>query len=279
MFEVERSIRVLDGAVVIFDAVAGVQAQSETVWGQARRNSIPGIAYLNKMDREGASFENTVAMIANKLSVVPVPVQIPLFENGRFEGVVDLLTMESLHWGDHNGTHLIRKSIYDGRRGSEDPNRRRAERAREEMTEIIADGDEQVMDAFLKTSELPPELLRGGLRRMALASKCVPILCGSSFRNKGVQPLLDAVVDYLPSPLDRPPAIAVDVKGNKREVHPRPSSTPQGEDPFCALAFKVVHHHQKGHLVYFRVYSGTATPGMTLHNSTLDTKVCFFTPL
>lgn len=277
MFEVERSIRVLDGAVAIFDAVAGVQAQSETVWGQARRYSVPAIAYLNKMDRDGASFEHTVAMIASRLSALPIPIQLPLFEAGRFEGVIDLLDMQVVRWQDHNGSQVLRHSIYNG---EEDALIAKAEKAREEMIDLIADRDEAVMEAFMASpSDLPSALLRGGLRRIVVASKAVPVLCGASFRNKGVQPLIDAVVDYLPSPLDRPAIDASDEKGNLVKISPhggRSSPSQQEEPNFCALAFKVVHHHQKGLLVYFRVYSGTAKSGMLLHNTTLDSKVSLF---
>jgi elongation factor G len=254
--EVERSLRVLDGGVVVFDAVAGVEPQSETVWRQADKYHVPRICFVNKMDRIGADFWRTVEMIKERLGAVPVPIQIPVGREGGFKGYVDLIEQQAVIFTDDLGTKSEAAAIPADLADD-------AKRYREEMIERIAETDEELTLKFLEGEEISVEELRGALRRATIAGKLVPVLCGSSLKNKGVQAMLDAVVHYLPSPLDIPPPIAMSLK-NGEEM---PISV-SDDAPFIALAFKIVADPFVGRLTYFRVYSGTMDKGSYALNST-----------
>ena len=255
--EVERSLRVLDGAIAVFDAVAGVEAQSETVWRQADRYSVPRICFVNKLDRVGATLYRTVEMMRERLGAHPIVVQIPTGLEGDFEEIVDLLTMEIITWPkaedeQDKGRTFVRAPLDDSHAiwGT-------AVAAREAMVEAIADVDDQVMEVFLSegADALSIEQLRAGLRRATLSLRGFPVLCGASLKNRGVQPLLDAVVHYLPSPLDVPPVQAELFGG--RSAGERVERRPDPEGPLLALAFKLIQDPHRGPVVLFRVYSGT----------------------
>jgi elongation factor G len=254
--EVERSLRVLDGAVAIFCGVGGVEPQSETVWRQADKYGVPRLAFVNKMDRVGANFPRAVDMIRERLGANAVPLQLPIGAEENFEGVIDLINNKALYWDDDSlGVNFRCHEVPDGLREA-------ADEAREQLVEAVAELDDDLMARYLDGAELTVESLMDALRRGTLALEIVPVLCGSSFKNTGVQPLLDAVIDYLPSPLDVPP-----VEG----VRPKDGVTvPRKADdsvPFSALAFKLVNDKHAGHLAYLRVYSGTAKSGDTLLNA------------
>jgi len=253
--EVERSLRVLDGGVVVFDAVAGVEAQSETVWRQADRYHVPRICFINKMDRVGANFNRTISMIEERLRAKPLPIQLPLGSEDSYEGIIDLV--ENKAWS------------FDGNLDSEpaavaipESERARCTEFRQALIEKLAEIDDQILMAYLDGQSVTATELKEALRRVTLANTGVPILCGSALRNKGMQTLLDAIIDYLPSPLDMPPVRAVNFRGT--EVT-RPASD---EEPFTALAFKVVSDPFVGRLVYFRAYSGRVGAGAQVYNST-----------
>ncbi|MBO2522219.1 MAG: elongation factor G [Firmicutes bacterium] len=253
--EVERSLRVLDGAVAVFCAVAGVEPQSETVWRQADKYHVPRIAYVNKMDRVGANFYNVVEMIRERLGANPIPIQVPIGVEDSFRGMVDLIHNQAVVYTDDLGTRTelaeIPAELAD-----------EVAAAREKMIEAIVEHDEELMEKYLEGEEITPEELKRGLRKACLASKAVPVLCGSSFKNKGVQLLLDAIVDYLPSPLDLPPVRGIDPRTDEeitREL--------VDEAPFAALAFKVATDPFVGKLTFFRVYSGTLKAGSYVYNS------------
>ncbi len=255
--EVERSLRVLDGAVVVFDGVAGVEPQSESVWRQADRYGVPRICFINKMDRTGADFRRGVESIRDRLGANAVPIQIPIGVEDRFRGVVDLVTMQALVWGsDELG------STYDV---VEIPAELRAEaqRHREELVGVAAEMDDALTHKYLEGVPLSEEEIRHGIRLGTLQMKMIPVLCGSALRNKGVQPVLDAVVDYLPSPLDVPPTI-----GEDPETHAEVVRTADDNEPFAALVFKIAADPYVGKLAYFRVYSGTLRAGSYVLNST-----------
>ncbi len=258
--EVQRSLRVLDGGVVIFDAVAGVEPQSETVWRQADRYGVPRICFINKMDRLGADFWRAVEMIRERLNANPVAVQVPIGVEASFQGLVDLITGKALLYADDLGTVI---------RSTEVPEDLREEVAlrRAQMLEQIVETDDALLEQYLEGEEIAPEALRRALRRATIQGKLVPVLCGAALRNKGVQPLLDAVVDYLPSPLDVPPIRGTHPKTG--EVLERP---PEENGPLTALAFKVVSDPYVGRLVYFRVYSGKVRSGQAVLNATRDCK-------
>ena len=259
--EVERSLRVLDGAVAVFDSVAGVEPQTETVWRQANRYQVPRICFVNKMDRIGADFFRTVEMIENRLESVPAVIQLPIGSEASFEGVIDLVTMRALVW-DETSDKGERFDIVDIPAEYE----AQAEEWRAKLLDIVASEDEVLMEKYLGDEELTEEDIKLGLRKGTLAFSFVPVLCGSAFKNKGVQPMLDAVVDYLPSPLDIPPAEGTDLKGEN--IVERKADENQ---PFSALAFKIVAD-PFGKLTYFRVYSGRIGKGDELYNSTKDRK-------
>ncbi|MEE3330039.1 MAG: elongation factor G [Myxococcota bacterium] len=253
--EVERSLRVLDGAVAVFCAVGGVEPQSETVWRQADRYGVPRIAMINKMDRVGADFPRAVEMMRDRLDANPVAIQLPIGAEDRFEGIVDLLEMQALRWKDETlgaefETSDIPAELVEP-----------AESAREKVIEAAADYDEDLMAAYLDGTPIATESLRKALRQATLALGVVPVLCGSAFKNKGIQPLLDAVVEYLPSPLDVPPVEGVNPKKETVEVR-----KVDDNEPFSALAFKIMSDKHVGHLTYLRVYSGTVKTGEALLN-------------
>jgi len=257
--EVERSLRVLDGAVAVFDAVAGVEPQSETVWRQANRYRVPRICFINKMDRIGANFDKAVDTIRDRLGAIPAVVQLPVGVEQDFSGVVDLVEMRAYIWkGEEHDFDVV--EIPDDLRA-------RAETARHDLIEVIADHDDEVMEAFLEERELSPAQVKRALRAATLDISVTPVFCGSAFKNKGIQPLLDAVIDYLPSPLDIPPVTGSHTK--TQELVERP---PDDEAPFSALAFKIMSDPYVGKLTYFRVYSGKVEKGITLLNASSGKK-------
>jgi elongation factor G len=261
--EVERSLRVLDGAVAVFDAVSGVEPQSETVWRQANKYAVPRICFINKMDRIGADFFAAVASIEDRLQANVAVVQLPIGAEGHFRGVVDLIEMRGLQWADADGTkgeewevvEIPEDMVID------------AEKWRGLLLDVLTAFDDGLTEKYLNDEEITPGDLRRALRTGTLGNHCVPVLAGSAFKNKGVQPMLDAVVDYLPSPLDLPPVKGMDVKGI--EILERP---PDDREPFAALAFKIMSDPHVGKLTYFRVYSGTLEAGSYVYNSTKDRK-------
>ena len=258
--EVERSLRVLDGAVAVFCAVGGVEPQSETVWRQADKYNIPRIAFVNKMDRTGADFFRTVEMMEERLGANAIPVQLPIGSAEQFTGIVDLISMKGQIWN---------VSAASGRDGSliqeTDIPREMEEMAheyRERMLESIADSDEELLLKYLDGAEISPEEIKTGLRNGVVTGKIVPILCGTALKNKGVQPLLDAIVSYLPAPTDVPPVVGFHPQTEEDEVRRANES-----DPFCALAFKITTDPHVGKLTYLRVYSGVLKKGDTVYNS------------
>ena len=253
--EVQRSLRVLDGGVVVFDAVAGVEPQSETVWRQADRYRVPRICFVNKMDRLGADFWRTVTMIREQLASNPVAIQVPIGAEDRFRGVVDLLTMQAHIYADDLGAVQETTTIPDELQAS-------AIEHRENLLEQVAEHDDQIMEKYLEGEEIPAAELRGALREATLRGNLVPVLCGSALKNKGVQPVLDAVVSYLPSPLDVPPMTGVNPRtGDEWKCYADETR------PFGALAFKVVSDPYVGRLVYLRIYSGKLRAGSTVFNA------------
>ena len=258
--EVERSLRVLDGAVAVFDAVAGVEPQTETVWRQANKYKVPRMCFINKMDRVGADFDRTVAMIRDRLEATPAVVQLPIGAEGSFEGVIDLLKMKALVWGEGMGETWETREIPEHLAGA-------AEKARHALIDVVSNFDDNVMERYVSEQEITPDDLRKGIRVATIASELVPVLCGSAFKNKAVQPMLDAVVDYLPSPVDVPPTVGVEPRsGNEIERHHR------DDEPFSSLAFKIMSDPFVGKLTYLRVYSGTLEKGTTVLNSSRDRK-------
>jgi len=253
--EVERSLRVLDGGVVVFDAVAGVQSQSETVWRQADRYHIPRIGFINKMDRVGADFWNAIEMIRERLNARPLPVQIPMGAEDAFKGVIDLVEEVAYFFEDEGG-------IADAVR-IPDKYVAEAKKRRDELLEGIAEADDQMLISYVEHHPVTAAELKKAIRRATIAGIVNPILCGAALRNKGVPPLLDAVIDYLPSPMEVKAVTGIDPKNG--EVISR---EPKDDEPFSALAFKVVADPYVGRLVYFRVYSGVAKQGAMLYNST-----------
>ncbi|MBU1942833.1 MAG: elongation factor G [Actinobacteria bacterium] len=258
--EVERSLRVLDGAVAIFDAVEGVEPQSETVWRQADRYRVPRICFVNKMDRVGANLERSLTSIRERLDARPVAVQIPVGLEETFTGVIDLVAMKSVAWFDELGEEWGYEEIPPDMRD-------RAEEARHEMLEVVAEFDDELLEAYIHNEEIGEEIIHRAIRRGTLDASIVPVLCGSALKNRGVQPLLDAVTRYLPSPLDVPA-----VEGENPytgEVETRP---PADEAPFSALAFKIMSDPYVGKLTYFRVYSGSLKTGAFILNSSKGQK-------
>ena len=259
--EVERSLRVLDGAIAILDAVAGVEPQTETVWRQADKYRVPRIAYVNKMDRIGADFYRSVAMVRERLGAVPVPVQIPLGKEDGFVGVIDLIEQVAIVWDEESlGQNFTRQEI--------PPDYRELTREyREKIVEVLAEVDDSLMEKYLEDGKISPDEITAALRSGTIAMKLVPVLCGASFKNKGVQPLLDAVVNYLPSPLDIPPVQGINPETRENEVR-----LPGEDEPFSALAFKIMNDPYVGQLVFLRVYSGTLCSGSHVYNSTKEKK-------
>jgi len=258
--EVERSLRVLDGAVAIFDAVAGVEPQTETVWRQADRYQVPRVCFVNKMDRVGADFDRTVQMIENRLHAVPLVVQLPWGVEDDFIGVVDLVEMRGRRWTTEKGDQWEDTQIPEDLRDQ-------AEKARHRLFEQLADHDPALMEKFVHEEEPGPAELKRALRRATLAVEGTPVLVGAAFKNKGIQPLLDAIVEYLPSPQEVPPMEGL-VPGTRDRLVRRADD----EEPFAALAFKIMSDPYVGRLTYFRVYSGTVRAGAHVFNSTKDRK-------
>jgi elongation factor G len=255
--EVERSLRVLDGAVAVFDSVAGVQPQSETVWRQADRYRVPRIAFINKMDRTGADFDAAVQSMRDRLGATPVPIHLPIGREEAFEGIVDLVEMKAITYVNALGTEFsvaeIPAALLE-----------RAEAAHHALIDAVAEFDDELMETYLEDeSAVTAEMIKRALRKGTLSGSVTPVLAGSAFKNKGVQPLLDAIVDYLPSPVDVPPVEGVDPKNAEEETRP-----PDLDAPFAALAFKVMTDPFVGKLTYFRVYSGQVKAGGRVLNTT-----------
>jgi len=267
--EVERSLRVLDGAVAVFDSVAGVEPQSETVWRQADKYSVPRICFVNKMDRTGANFYRTVDMIISRLNAVPLVLQLPWGTEGDFTGVIDLVIMKGLLWANDDKT--AKGDVFDVVDIPADM-AEQADEWRAKLIETLADIDDVVAEKYLEGEELTVQEVKDGIRRAILHSTTeatiTAVLCGSAFKNKGVQPMLDAVVDYLPSPLDIGETVGHSVKDESLEV----TRTPEFDAPFSALAFKIQTDPHVGRLTYIRVYSGTLTSNQAVINSTKDRK-------
>ncbi len=260
--EVERSLRVLDGAVAILDAVSGVEPQTETVWRQADKYRVPRVIYVNKMDRIGADYVRCLDMIRSRLGAHPVAIQIPIGSEDKFVGLVDLVEMNAKVWSDDETlgkefqTTDIPAELREGARA-----------ARERMIEALAEVDDHLMEKYVGGTEITTDEIRAAVRKGAIAMKLFPVLCGASFKNKGVQALLDAVIDYLPSPLDIPPMQGINPE--TRQVEERKAAD---DEPFAALAFKIMNDQHVGQLVFLRVYSGTLESGSAVYNSTKDRK-------
>lgn len=261
--EVERSLRVLDGAVAVFDGKEGVEPQSETVWRQADKYNVPRICFVNKMDKLGADFYFTVDTIINRLKAKPLVIQLPIGSEGDFIGVVDLIEQKALVWrgetklGEEYEVEEIPADMVE-----------KAERYRAELVEAVAETDDVLLEKFLGGEDLTIEEIKGGIRKLVITSEAFPVLCGSAFKNKGVQPMLDAVVDYLPSPLDVPATEGHDVKDPEKVIERHPDAS----EPFSALAFKVATHPFFGKLTYVRVYSGKVDQGAQVLNATKGKK-------
>jgi elongation factor G len=260
--EVERNLRVLDGAVAVFDAVAGVEPQTETVWRQANKYNVPRFCFVNKMDRIGADFERCVSMIKDRLDAVTAVVQLPIGAESEFRGVIDLVEMKAIVWPLTDDSEGSAFEVVDIPAEFTDA----ANTARGELLETIAHVDDALLEKYLADEPISTAEIQNAIRLGALRFEFVPVLCGSAFKNKGVQPMLDAVVDYLPSPLDLPPTQGTDMKGE--ETVERKASE---DEPFSALAFKIVADPY-GKLTYFRIYSGTLEKGAEVYNSTKDRK-------
>lgn len=257
--EVQRSLRVLDGGVVVFDAVAGVEPQSETVWRQANGYNVPRICFVNKMDRVGADFKRTIGMIKDRLGANPIPIQFPIGEESSFRGIVDLLTMQAYFWSeDDSGSRPTAAPIPDEILAD-------VEIARHDMVERIAETDDELTIRYLEGVEIEVEELRAALRRATVNNLATPVFCGSALRNRGIQRVLDGVVHYLPSPLDVPP-----IKGENPFTGKSEERSPSPDEPFSALVFKIVTDPYVGRLAYFRVYSGVVRVGDSVLNSAKD---------
>jgi elongation factor G len=258
--EVERSLRVLDGGVVVLDAVQGVEAQSETVWRQADKYHVPRVCFINKMDRVGANFERTIEMIIDRLHAIPLPIQLPIGSEEHFEGLVDLVEQKAWRYSSDPDVKPeeipIPQDMLD-----------RTKKYRQHLIEKLGESDDRIMETYLADGDISNADIKNALRRVTIVNKCVPVLCGSSLKNKGIQALLDAVVDYLPSPLDMPSLFAIDPKTDEKI-----ECKPNDDAPFVALAFKVVTDPYMGRLVYLRVYSGRLEAGATVLNSLRDKK-------
>jgi elongation factor G len=263
--EVERSLRVLDGAVAVFDSVAGVEPQSETVWRQADKYRVPRICFVNKMDRIGADFTRTLDQIRTKLQGNPVAIQIPIGSEDNFSGIVDIVRMKAIRWKDETlGADCVVEEIPEELKVE-------AHAYREQLIEKVSEVDDQILESYLHGQPIPEERIKAALRKRVVESvrqkgaPFVVVICGSAFKNKGVQPLLDAVVDYLPSPLDIPAVVGIDPKGADGATAERPA---KDDAPFSALAFKIMTDPFVGQLTFIRVYSGVMTSGMTVFNAT-----------
>ncbi len=253
--EVQRCLRVLDGGIIVFDAVQGVEPQSETVWRQADRYNVPRVAFVNKMDRPGASYANTLQSMRDRLGANPIAIQLPVGEEAGFAGVIDLIQGEAIIWKDEQGNDPVSGPIPAELQEL-------ASDARAQMIEHIAETDEGLLEKFVEGQPISQAELKASLRRAVIQGKATPVLCGSSLRNRGVQPLLDAIIDYLPSPVDVPPVI-----GNKPGTDEAQTRQAKDDAPLSALVFKIVTDPYVGRLAYFRVYSGKITQGSMVYNS------------
>lgn len=256
--EVERSLRVLDGGIVVLDAVAGVEPQSETVWRQADKYGVPKICFVNKMDRIGADFNRNVEMIRVRLGAHALPIQLPLGAEDSFEGVIDLIEKRAWVFSEDPDASPIEKGIPQGYEEA-------SNRYREEMIERLAEVDDRLIALYLEGSTISASDIKEALRRATIANKVVPVLCGSALKNKGIQPLLDAIVAYLPSPMEMPPIVGMDPRSGEKLYR-----SPSDGAPFAALAFKIVSDPFVGRLVYFRVYSGKVEAGAQVYNSSTE---------
>ncbi|MFL5454849.1 MAG: elongation factor G [Myxococcales bacterium] len=257
--EVERSLRVLDGAIAVFDAVAGVEPQTETVWRQADRYDVPRVCFVNKMDRTGANFERTVEMMVDRLDANPLVLQLPWGLESDFQGVIDIVEMKALHWMSEMGEEWETSPIPDDYLDA-------AKKAHHDLFEKLADHDEALMEKFVVEDEPTPEEFRRAIRRATLAGEGVPVLCGTAFKNKAIQPLLDSIVQYLPAPTDVPPVEGHTPKGDHAE------RKPEDTEPFSGLVFKIMSDPYVGRLTYVRVYSGVLRSGSHVENTTKDRK-------
>ncbi len=265
--EVERALRVLDGAVAVFDGKEGVEPQSETVWRQADKYVVPRICFVNKMDKLGADFYYTVDTIVKRLGAKPLVMQLPIGSESDFIGVVDLIKMKALVWpGDSKGD-VTMGAAYETREIPEDL-KERAEEYRAKLIEDVSESSDELMEKYLEGVEITNEELVAGVRKMTVNSEAYPVFCGSAFKNRGVQPMLDAVISYLPSPIDVPPMIGHDPRNEDIPMTRKPSET----EPFSALAFKIASHPFFGTLTFIRVYSGKASPGVQVINTTKGKK-------
>ncbi|MDE0085622.1 MAG: elongation factor G, partial [Candidatus Poribacteria bacterium] len=254
--EVERSLRVLDGAVAVFCAVGGVEPQSETVWRQADKYEIPRIAYINKMDRTGADFFRTVEMMGERLGATAVPIQLPIGSAEQFKGIVDLISMKGQLWDEGSLGEVIHETDIPAEMEE------MVHEYRDRLFAAVAEWDDELLEKYLDGVEITPEEIKTGLRQAVLSSKVVPVLCGSALKNKGVQPLLDGIVSYLPAPTDVKPVVGFNPKTEEEETR-----LADKEAPFCALAFKITTDPHVGKLTYLRVYSGVLNKGDTVYNS------------
>src|SRR5690349_5192015 len=259
--EVERSMRVLDGACMVYDSVGGVQPQSETVWRQANKYKVPRIAFVNKMDRVGADFFRVQRQIGDRLKGVAVPIQIPIGAEEHFQGVVDLVKMKAIVWDDESqGIKFTYEEVPDNLKDL-------AHEWREKMVEAAAEASEELLEKYLEDhNSLTEDEIKGALRKRTIANEIVPMLCGSAFKNKGVQAMLDAVIDYLPSPVDVPAILGHTEDDKEAERHP------SDDEPFSALAFKIMTDPFVGQLIFFRVYSGVVNSGDTVYNPVKEKK-------
>jgi elongation factor G len=259
--EVERSLRVLDGAIAVLCGVGGVEPQSETVWRQADSYHVPRIVFVNKMDRVGCSFENAVDTLRKRLGANAIPVQLPVFQQEKFSGIIDLIAMQYRIYDQKS----LGATFEDLPIPSDSMDR--AKKGREELLEALTFYDDQLLEKFLNDGPIQAEEIKRALRKATLDVKVFPVFCGSAFRNQGVQKLLDAVVDFLPSPVDVPPLKGLNPDKNKEEIR-----LPSDEEPFCALAFKIASDSHVGKLIYFRVYSGTLKVGSTVLNASVGVR-------
>ena len=258
--EVERSLRVLDGAIGVFCSVGGVEPQSETVWRQADKYDVPRIAFVNKMDRTGADFFNVIEMMDERIKANPLPIQLPIGKEADYKGSIDLVTMEAIVYEDDLGVNYERKEIPDDLK-------EQAEEYHELLLEKLADVDEELMMKYLEGEEITTDEIKAGIRQGTIDNEFTPVLCGTALKNKGVQPLLDAVIDYLPAPTDVPPVTGIDPKTEEESTRPS-----EDDAPFSALAFKIMTDPYVGKLAFFRVYSGVLESGSYTYNSTKDQK-------
>ena len=254
--EVERSLRVLDGSVTVMCAKGGVEPQSETVWRQADKHHVPRMIYVNKMDIMGADFYNVLRMVKERLRCNAVPIQLPIGSEGTFRGIVDLVEMQAVVFYDDLGRDMRVEEIPEDMRPL-------AEEYRTILIEAISDFDDEIMERYLEGAEVPVDMIKAAIRRATVTVDMIPVACGTSYRNKGVQKLLDAIVDYMPSPLDVPAITGINPKNDEPETR-----APSDEEPFAALAFKIATDSHGRRLTFFRVYSGTASKGQTIINST-----------